>query len=99
MGLLWNVADKIYELVDQSIIVSNEASQPGRPPHTRKGKLNSSLAINEDQQEGRVIIGTRYSVIKDIGGQLEHGGRPFMRPALEKVQAHFPEAAAGVRIS
>ncbi len=83
----------------KSITKAKGASAPGKPPHTRRGRLRNAIkyALASDKQS--VVIGPDYAVAADSGAAHEFGGnyrrqnydrRPFMGPALEKVKDRLP---------
>lgn len=69
----------------------HEPSPPGAPPHTQSGALKDSVdsALTEDHTE---VIGPtqKYGVVHEFGSRL-HPQRPFMRPALRKVQGNLSQ--------
>ena len=58
----------------RSIGVSDEPSLPGKPPHSRKGKLKDAVLYSVERDVG-VVIGPSRSVIGRIGHTHEFGGR------------------------
>ena len=86
----------------RSIIQSASPSQPGRPPHTRKGLLRRSIlyALKEEGGLLAALIGTSYDILGPAGRAHEFGGRfrkeifpkrPFMCPALSIIENKMPE--------
>ena len=79
-------------------------SAPGKPPHTRKGRLRNAIkyALAADKQS--VVIGPDVAVAGTSGMAHEFGGRykrerypkrAFMGPALEKAKDRLPAMWAG----
>lgn len=80
-----------------------DASAPGTPPHTHSQSEKRSLPrtikiLYSDKTSAR--IGTRHFVAKlhEFGGRVrrpqgmvDYPPRPYLRPALEKVQKDFPQ--------
>jgi hypothetical protein len=82
-----------------SIRRSPKPSQPGRPPHTRRGRLRNAIvyALSGDKQS--VVVGPAYGVVRDVGMAHEFGGRyrgdsfkprPFMGPAINSIKDRLP---------
>ena len=99
---LFRAAGAIRVQAARSIIQSASPSEPGRPPHTRKGLLRRSIlfAIQEERGLLSAIIGTSYDILGPAGRAHEFGGRfrkevypkrPFMEPALSVVANRLPE--------
>ena len=82
-------------------------SQPGQPPHTRRGQLKRAIRYAVDRVRETAVIGPSYEAVADVGMPHEFGGRyrrdryrprPFMGPALAKVRDRLPRMwAASVR--
>jgi len=87
-----NAAASIAKDAKSSLIRSPEASQPGTPPHTRRGLLARAIRFDVAQDKKSAVIGPRESIVGTSGEAMEFGGdykgenfppRPFMAPALE----------------
>ena len=50
-------------------------SQPGTPPHTRRGQLKKALRYNVERQNEKVVIGPTRSGISNIASTHEFGKR------------------------
>jgi len=96
---LGHAGAKIRLVARRSIRRSKKPAQPGKPPHTRRGKLKEAIAYAVEKQDSRVLIGPRHEVVGDSAKAHEFGGffrkekyerRPFMGPALEKVKDTLP---------
>jgi hypothetical protein len=84
----------------RSIRTRKKASPPGTPPHTRRGQLKRAIAYAVDKQRGVVVIGPEREAVGTSGSAHEFGGRyrrerypkrPYMGPALEKLQDRLPD--------
>ena len=84
----------------RSIRTRQKASAPGTPPHTRRGQLKRAIAYAVDKRRGAVVIGPARDAVGTSGSAHERGGRyrrerypqrPFMGPALEKLQDRLPD--------
>lgn len=96
----------IRGIAQKSIKTSPWPASPGKPPHTRRGKLRRAIAFGVEKGKRGVVIGPVYSTIIDIGGVHEHSAvlpgkfknqkirvypkRPFMLPALEISKSRLP---------
>jgi phage gpG-like protein len=88
----------------RSIKRGKRPSRVGQPPHTKKGQLKRSLRYAVEKQNERVLIGPTHTVVGRSGMAHEFGGkykkqryptRPFMGPALKKVEKRLPQLWAG----
>ena len=77
---------------------SEKASEPGSPPHTRRGQLPRAIRYAVDKDGA--VIGPMASVVGESGAAHELGGsykgedypaRPFMAPALERAEPRFAD--------
>ncbi len=84
----------------RSIRTRKKASAPGTPPHTRRGQLKRAIAYAVDKNRGAVVIGPERDGVGTSGSAHELGGRyrrehypkrPYMGPALEKLQDRLPD--------
>lgn len=91
----------IRKVARQSIKRGDGPSEPGSPPHTRKGQLKRAILYAADKDA--VVIGPDAGVVGTSASAHEFGGRykrnryekrPFMGPALEKVKERLPRAWA-----
>jgi len=87
-----------------SIKRSPKPSEPGTPPHTRRGLLRGAIVYAVEKERESVVIGPRYSVTGPVGMPHEFGGlfrreryrkRPFMGPALLETADRLPRHWAG----
>ncbi|MCY3019534.1 MAG: hypothetical protein NTW87_10970 [Planctomycetota bacterium] len=58
----------------RSIKVSPEKAAPGKPPHTRKGRLKKAIVFAVNKAEESVVIGPTFSNVGKIGRTHEFGG-------------------------
>jgi hypothetical protein len=84
----------------RSIRTRQKPSPPGTPPHTRRGQLRRAIAYSLDKQRQVVVIGPERDAVGKSGSAHEFGGRyrrelypkrPYMGPALEKIQDRLPD--------
>jgi hypothetical protein len=82
-----------------SIRKSPKKSQVGTPPNTRRGQLRSAIKYAVSRTPPSAVIGPDVENVGTSGTPHEFGGkykkqhydkRPFMGPALEKVQPRLP---------
>src|ERR1044071_2915199 len=78
-----------------SIRKSAKSSPAGRPPNTRRGQLRGAIKYAVEKTLQSVVIGPDVQDVGTSGKAHEFGGhyrkenypkRPFMGPALDKVQ-------------
>lgn len=95
---------RIMQAARDSITISRKPSQPGSPPHSRRGALPQSIAFAVNRDQRTAFIGPRHSKVNRIGQTHEFGGsfrnrvyapRPFMRPALERNLDYFAASFGG----
>lgn len=88
----------------RSIRRSKRYAAEGSPPHTRRGQLKGAIAYAVERREEQVVIGPEASKVGASGSAHEYGGkykrqryakRPFMGPALTKMQPRLPKVWAG----
>jgi len=99
---LFRAAGAIRLQAARSIIQSASPSEPGRPPHTRKGQIRRAIlfAVKEDHGLLAALIGTSHDILGPAGRAHELGGRfrkevfpkrPFMKPALSVIENRLPQ--------
>jgi len=99
---LFRAAAAIRLQAARSIIQSARPSEPGRPPHTRKGQIRRAIlfAVKEDHGLLAALVGTSHDILGPAGRAHEFGGRfrgevypkrAFMRPALNVVANQLPD--------
>jgi hypothetical protein len=84
----------------RSIRTRQKPSPVGTPPHSRRGQLRRAIAYSVDKPRGVVVIGPERDAVGKSGSAHEFGGRyrrehypkrPYMGPALEKLQDRLPD--------
>ncbi len=74
-----------------SIEIAPGPSEPGKPPHSRRGQLQRATMYAVDRAAGVAVIGPEASIVGESAEPEEFGGkykkqtypkRPFMGPAL-----------------
>lgn len=84
----------------RSIKRSPRPSQPGTPPHTRRGQLRRAIRYAVERERKSVVIGPEYGTVGPSGMAHEFGGRfrsnsydkrSFMGPALMKTREKLPQ--------
>ncbi len=95
---LGHAAASISRDAKSTIEKSTEASQPGRPPHSRRGKLKRGIRFAYDKASA--IIGPMFSAVGTSVEAHEFGRaykgdkfpeRPFMGPALQRAIPRFAQ--------
>ena len=88
----------------RSIRKRKRPSAPGSAPHTRQGQLRRAIAYSVEKQKERVVVGPEHAIVGPSAMAHEFGGdfrgekyqrRPFMGPALKKIQDRLPRQWAG----
>jgi hypothetical protein len=88
----------------RSIRRSKRYAAEGQPPHTRRGQLKGAIAYSVERRNELVVIGPEATKVGTSGSAHEHGGkykrqryarRPFMGPALEKIQPRLSRLWTG----
>jgi hypothetical protein len=76
----------IRGIAKKSIKTSQRISEPGRPPHTRQGRLKHSIYFAVEKQTPGVVIGPVASAVGKIAHTHEFGGTepPKLPPALRE---------------
>lgn len=97
-------AYRVFRDAQRTIFRSPDPSEPGTPPHTRRGMLRKGIRYQVDYQVPDAVIGPVGSVLADIGQLHEFGGerygnqyppRPYMRPALDRELDNFAGGFSG----
>ena len=104
---LSHAAGAIRLTARRSIKRSPTYSDPGTPPHTRRGLLREAVLYAVEKDAARAVIGPTYERVGTSGSAHEFGGRyrgdnyparPFTGPALEAIRPRLPGFwAASVR--
>ena len=99
---LGHAAASIAKDARQSIERSPEASQPGSPPHTRRGQLKRAFRYAAEKESA--VVGPLFSMVGTSAAAHEFGEdykgidypeRPFMQPALDRALPRFMESWSG----
>lgn len=99
---LGHAAASISRDAKSTIEKSADASQPGKPPHSRRGKLKRAIRFAYDKTSA--VIGPMFSSVGTSGEAHEFGRnykgqkfpeRPFMGPALERAKPRFARSFQG----
>ena len=90
---LTRVGAYVRKAARHAVSRSKTASDPGMPPHTRRGLLKRSILFGVDRQRQAVVIGPAYQFIgvamtaHEFGGKFrgrKYPKRPLMGPTLIK---------------
>ena len=101
---LGHAAASLRKTAVASIERSDEPSDPGEPPHTRRGQLPRAIRFDVDRTKQEAVIGPRASVVGEAGAAHEFGEefrgtdydeRPYMGPALDVSLDRFASDWAG----
>ena len=77
---------------------SRNPSQPGEPPHTRRGALKRGILFGVDRRTNSVVVGPSVRFVGTSMQAHEFGGgykrerypkRPLMGPALKESSPHL----------
>ena len=94
-GSLRPVGFLISQLAKSKVKRSPTKSPPGRPPHTRRGRLKFAIRYSMAANKRSIVIGPAASKLGQAGSAHEHGGlyksahypeRPLMGPVLVEAQ-------------
>lgn len=95
----------IRQTAQGSIVKSNVPAAPGQPPHTRRGRLRTSLWYDVDKKAQVAVIGPRSTFVGVSAAAHEFGGRyklqtyqprPFMGPSLNQAAPRLGSQWEGV---
>lgn len=64
----------IRGIARRSIKVAKDAASPGRPPHSRKGRLKKAIFFSVERERQGVVVGPTASDVGRIGQTHEFGG-------------------------
>jgi len=76
-GTIWSLGragSYIMGIARKSIGTSPLPSDPGNPPHTRKGVIRHAIQFDVEKEQGRVVIGPVASEFGALGQLHEFGG-------------------------
>lgn len=88
-AIVEEIADKTVEEIRLSVSVPfPPASLPEAPPHRRSGDLQKGISWVTDGDVTRILVGVPYASYLELG-TLNMEPRPFVGPALERVQSQI----------
>jgi len=88
----------VRRVAQSKVKTSPKASQPGTPPHSRKGLLRRAILFGVDKDRGHVLVGPGFRFVGTSASAHEFGGgykgdrypkRPLMGPALRESVPHL----------
>ena len=86
----------VRRVAQRKVVTSPKASQPGSPPHSRRGLLKRAVLFGPDGG-GSVLVGPGFNFVGPSMSAHEFGGkyrrerypkRPLMGPALKESAPH-----------
>ena len=86
----------VRRVAQRKVVTSPKASQPGSPPHSRRGLLKRAVLFGPDG-DGSVLVGPGFNFVGPSMSAHEFGGkyrrerypkRPLMGPALKESAPH-----------
>ena len=87
----------VRRVAQRKVATSPKPSQPGSPPHSRKGLLKRSILFGSDG-DGSVLVGPGFNLVGPSMSAHEFGGkyrrerypkRPLMGPSLKESAPHL----------
>lgn len=88
----------IRRVAQSKVRQSRNPSQPGEPPHTRRGALKRGILFGVDRRTGPVVVGPSIRFVGTSMQVHEFGGgyrkerypkRPLMGPSLRESAPHL----------
>lgn len=88
----------IRRVAQSKVRQSRNPSQPGEPPHTRRGALKRGILFGVDRRTGSVVVGPSIRFVGTSMQAHEFGGgykrerypkRPLMGPSLRESAPHL----------
>ena len=88
----------IRRIAQSKVRQSRNPSQPGEPPHTRRGALKRGILFGVDRRTGSVVVGPSIRFVGTSMQAHEFGGgykrerypkRPLMGPSLRESAPHL----------
>jgi len=80
-------------IAKRSIKVSPDKSEPGKPPHTRQGRLKIAIVFSVEKAQQDVVSGPNATEVGKIGSTHEFGGTE--PPKKSKKRAGFKLQVGG----
>ena len=87
----------VRRIAQRKVATSPKPSQPGSPPHSRKGLLKRSILFGSDG-DSSVLVGPGFNLVGPSMSAHEFGGkyrrerypkRPLMGPSLKESAPHL----------
>ena len=87
----------VRRVAQRKVVTSPKASQPGSPPHSRKGLLKRAILFGSDGDKS-VLVGPGFNFVGPSMSAHEFGGkyrkerypkRPLMGPSLKESVPHL----------
>lgn len=94
----------IRRVAQSKVRQSRNPSQPGEPPHTRRGALKRGILFGVDRRTGSVVVGPSIRFVGTSMQAHEFGGgykrerypkRPLMGPSLRESAPHLAKMWEG----
>ncbi|HOG51984.1 MAG TPA: hypothetical protein PKY10_15455 [Lentisphaeria bacterium] len=76
---LRKAAYQVRKAARKEVKRSRQYSQPGTPPHTRRGQLRRSILYGVENDKALAVIGPAANLISDIASYHEYGGIQIRR--------------------
>lgn len=82
----------------RKVLTSPKPSQPGQPPHSRRGLLKRAILFGLDRDGKSVLIGPGFNLVGESAAAHEFGGRyrrerypkrPLMGPSIRDSAPHI----------
>ena len=98
VGVLRRMGAYIRRVAQSKVRQSRNPSQPGEPPHTRRGALKRGILFGGDRRTGSVVVGPSIRFVGTSMQAHEFGGgykrerypkRPLMGPSLRESAPHL----------
>ena len=90
----------VRRVAQSKVRTSPKASQPGTPPHSRRGLLKRAILFGLERDKKRVLIGPGFRFVGTSASAHEFGGaykgdrypkRPLMGPSLRESLPHLSQ--------
>ena len=88
----------------RKVLASPKPSQPGQPPHSRRGLLKRAILFGLDRAGQSVLVGPGFNLVGESAAAHEFGGRyrrerypkrPLMGPSLKDSAPHLAKMCNG----
>ena len=90
----------VRRVAQSKVRTSPKASQPGTPPHSRRGLLKRAILFGLEKDKKRVLVGPGFRFVGTSASAHEFGGaykgdrypkRPLMGPSLLESLPHLSQ--------